>query len=126
MHARSRPTLFLLMLLTATVLGGCDPEITVNPEIDLGDPEVEARVDTLEGEIGRLEAAALAHKARADALQHDVEALQEDNVVIRSEDGFTFRLNIQAAVVLVFAILGLTIFFVARMKFAADRRSQPD
>ncbi len=126
MRARSRPAVVLFLFLSLIVLGGCDPDITVSPEIDLGDPEVGARVEALEGDVERLEADAMAHKARADALEGEVERLQEENVVIAHADGFTFRLNMQAAIVLVIACLCLTTFFVARLKFGADGRSPED
>ena len=109
MPAPVRICLLCLFTLGVSVLGGCDPNVTVNPEIELTDGKLEGRVEELEAEAAR-------HRERADALQTEVTRLQEESIVLRSDDGFTVRLNENAALVLVVLILGATLCFVSWMK----------
>ncbi len=118
--------LWVLLLAGLFLLTGCDGDVHFEPEIDFGDPEVAGKVDDLETEVARLQAEASKHEADAVRLRADVVRLQEENVILTTDDGFTFRLNTQAAVVLIFAILGLTTFFVARMRYAAKTASRED
>ena len=121
-----RTPLLLFLLLAAPALAGCDGDVNFQPEIDFGDPEVERKVEGLETEVARLQAEAAQHQTEAERLKADVARLQEENVILATDDGFTFRLNTQAAVVLVFAILGLTTFFVTRMRYASQAAPRED
>ncbi len=118
--------MFLLMVVVLLVGAGCEPNVTIDPQIDLGDPEVERKVDGLETEVARLRAEAAKHQTDAARLRADVSRLEEENVVHVTDAGFTFRINTQAAWVLAIAILGLTTFFVARMRYAAMAGSAQD
>ena len=107
-----------ILIVTAGMLfllGGCDVETDVvfQPEIKIGTRRDEARLKALEAEV-------VEQRERAGRLQAEVEDMQEQNIVLRTDDGFTFRLNTNAAVVLVIAILGIVTVLVARMKYARD------
>lgn len=113
MRDRLRLLWTIPLLLLALGLAACDAQVNVNPEIDFGDPAVEGRVEQLEADL-------LAQRERAASLEAEVARLQEESVVIHGADGLTLRLNTPAAAVLVVAILGATLCFVARMKYRAE------
>lgn len=121
---RRAHALLLLSLLALVFAGGCEPQVTVEPRFDLGADgsavgDLQQRVDTLAEE-------ARVQQARADALETEVATLREENVVLATDSGFTFRINTQAAWVLAMAILGLTTFCVARLRYAALGRPAQD
>lgn len=106
--------LLLLALLVTFLLGGCDVQTDV--KVTSGGQETE-KLATL---VRQLDAEAVEQRERADRLQAELDELQQTNVVTAGDKQVTFRLNTSAAVVLVFAIVALAAYFIARLKYAPD------
>ena len=109
------------MLALLFLVGGCDvqTDVVLRPEIKIGSGRLAGKVDALEAELTR-------QQQRADRLEAEVQRMNEECIVLKTDDGFTFRLNTTAAVVLVFAIVGIVTVLVARMKIGADARGDED
>jgi hypothetical protein len=107
----------VLAALRVALLTGCDTEIHVQPEIDLGTRASEARgqerLDLLEAEV-------LRHEERAQPLQARREEVEGENVILHGPDGITFRLNTPSAVVLVVALLCATFCFAAKLRYRPE------
>ena len=108
----ARATCGLALVLAAGLLGGCDVDSDVSfTAVSTTDRELDERVQQLEAELA-------AERERANQLQAKVVTLEETNQISLGDKSLRFRLNTQAAIVLITAILALVAFFIARMKYA--------
>ena len=101
----------LLALLVAPLLAGCDVKTDVNFS---SGAEENARLAKL---VRQLDEEAVLQRERADRLQAELDELKQTSVVTAGDKQVSFRLNTPAAVVLVFAIVALAAFFIARLKY---------
>lgn len=100
-----------LWVLLGFLLAGCD----VQTDVSLSSARKEReKLATL---VRQLDAEAVKQKERADRLQAELDELKETSVVRTGDKQVSFRLNTGAAVVLVFAIVALAAFFIARLKY---------
>ncbi len=102
----------VLVTVAALLLGGCD--VKTDLRVTSGAEEAE-KMATL---VRQLDAAAVRERERADRLEAELTELKQTSVVRAGEKEVRFHINTPAAMVLVFAILGLTAFFIARLKYA--------
>jgi hypothetical protein len=104
----------LLILLAALALGGCDVQ---------GDVTLSAEVKTaaqLQEQVTALEAEVAFERERADRLQKERDAARQGSYVAAGDERISVHLDTQAALVLIFAIVGLVTVLVARFKYAPE------
>ncbi len=101
-----------LWLVLGLLLAGCDVKTNVRVTAE---SEETAKLANL---VQQLDHEAVMQRERADRLQAELDALRETSVVTSGDKQISFRLNTQATVVLVVAILALAAYFIARLRYA--------
>ena len=104
----------LLLVVAAAALSGCD------------DAEAATRrkanaVDVLTARAAEAEAEAERLTLRVERLESQMKQLRQTTYVQTGDETFAVQLNAATATVLVFAIVGLVAFLIAKMRFAARR-----
>ncbi len=109
-----RPILGLLLLFAALSATGCDSAEAASRRKADAVEGLTARAAEAEAEVERLE-------GRVERLESQMKRLRQTTYVQTGEESFTLQLNPATATVLVFAIVGLVVFLIAKMRFAARK-----
>jgi len=104
----------MFLLLAATGLTGCDSAQAATRRKADAVEALTVRAAAAEAEVERL-------ALRVERLESQMKRLRQTTYVQTSDEGFTLQLNPATATVLVFAIVGLVAFLIAKMRFASRR-----